>query len=70
MTTHTTELLVQGMTCQGCVRSAQRSLAAIAGVTRVDVDLASGRATITHDGQPTPGDFSRALTKLGFTAGP
>ena len=69
MTTKTTEVFVQGMTCQGCVRSVQRSLAAIAGVTRVDVDLATGRAVIDHDGRPTPDDISRVLTKIGFTVG-
>ncbi|WP_156759028.1 heavy-metal-associated domain-containing protein [Microbacterium karelineae] len=45
MTTKT--YTVQGMTCQHCVRSVTEEVSEIAGVEKVDVDLASGRLEVT-----------------------
>jgi copper chaperone CopZ len=39
-------LILSGMTCAGCVRSVERKLSAVPGVTRVEVDLAGGRAMV------------------------
>ncbi len=41
---------VTGMTCQHCVMSVTEEVAEVAGVTGVDVDLASGRLTVTGAG--------------------
>ena len=41
---------VQGMTCGHCVLSVREEVAEVAGVEHVDVDLASGRLTITGTG--------------------
>jgi copper chaperone len=41
---------VTGMTCEHCVRAVTEEIEAIAGVSGVDVDLASGRVTVTADG--------------------
>jgi copper chaperone len=38
---------VSGMTCDHCVMSVREEVAEIPGVTAVDVDLASGRLTVT-----------------------
>lgn len=38
---------VQGMTCQHCVMSVTEEVGEIAGVEKVDVDLASGRLEVT-----------------------
>jgi copper chaperone len=38
---------VTGMTCAHCVLSVTEEVSAVAGVTAVDVDLASGRVTVT-----------------------
>ena len=38
---------VQGMTCGHCVLSVREEVAELAGVETVDVDLASGRVTVT-----------------------
>ncbi|NHI15608.1 heavy-metal-associated domain-containing protein [Microbacterium excoecariae] len=38
---------VQGMTCQHCVMSVTEEVSDIAGVEKVDVDLATGRLTVT-----------------------
>ena len=40
---------VQGMTCSHCVLSVKEEVAEVAGVEDVDVDLASGRMTVTGD---------------------
>ncbi|MFT4289397.1 heavy-metal-associated domain-containing protein [Nocardioides sp.] len=50
---------VTGMTCAHCVASVTEEVSAIAGVTTVDVDLASGALTITAD-QPVADDAVRA----------
>ncbi len=42
-------LKVGGMTCMGCVNSVKRILGAIAGISKVEVDLASGLADIDYD---------------------
>lgn len=39
--------MVQGMTCQHCVMSVTEEVGEIAGVEKVDVDLASGRLEVT-----------------------
>jgi copper chaperone len=38
---------VQGMTCSHCVLSVREEVSEVAGVSAVDVDLASGRLTVT-----------------------
>jgi copper chaperone CopZ len=40
---------VAGMTCGHCVMSVREEVSEIAGVQAVDVDLASGRLTVTGD---------------------
>ncbi len=41
---------VQGMTCAHCVLSVREEVAEVPGVEAVDVDLASGRLTVTGEG--------------------
>jgi copper chaperone CopZ len=45
-TTTTHQYTVNGMTCAHCVMSVREEVSEIAGVTAVDVDLASGRLTV------------------------
>jgi len=40
---------VKGMTCQHCVMSVTEEVSDIAGVEKVEVDLASGRLSVTAD---------------------
>ena len=40
---------VQGMTCAHCVLSVREEVAEVAGVEAVDVDLASGRMTVSGE---------------------
>jgi copper ion binding protein len=40
---------VTGMTCGHCVSSVSEEISELAGVSAVDVDLASGRVTVTGE---------------------
>lgn len=41
---------VSGMTCDHCVMSVTEEVSEVAGVTGVDVDLASGRLSVAGEG--------------------
>lgn len=41
---------VEGMTCSHCVSSVREEVSEVPGVQAVDVDLASGRLTVTGSG--------------------
>ena len=45
-----TTYLVQGMTCEHCRASVTEEVSEVPGVASVDVDLATGRVTVTGDG--------------------
>jgi copper chaperone len=45
----TTTYTVQGMTCEHCVLSVREEVSEVPGVSAVDVDLASGRLTVTGE---------------------
>ncbi|HUY83616.1 MAG TPA: heavy metal-associated domain-containing protein, partial [Steroidobacteraceae bacterium] len=42
-----TVLTITGMACDGCAGTVTRVLSRVPGVRRAEVDLASGRATVT-----------------------
>ena len=46
-TTEAREYTVQGMSCSHCVLSVREEVSEVAGVSDVDVHLASGRLTVT-----------------------
>ena len=61
----TSTYTVAGMTCSHCVASVSEEIAEIAGVDAVDVDLASGRLTVTGDGVRTD-DVRSAVAEAGY----
>jgi len=62
----TATFTVSGMTCEHCVASVSDEVLAIAGVTGVDVDLPSGRLTVTSD-QPLSEDaVASAVDEAGY----
>lgn len=62
----TATFTVSGMTCEHCVASVSDEVLEIAGVTGVDVDLPSGRLTITSD-QPLSDDaVASAVDEAGY----
>jgi copper chaperone CopZ len=46
-TENSRDYTVQGMTCSHCVLSVREEVSEVAGVSTIDVDLASGRLTVT-----------------------
>jgi len=65
-------MTVRGMTCDHCKARVQKALEKVPGVSRVDVDVASGRATIhlAHgvSGSVTPA-LAAAVVDAGYEAG-
>ncbi|MCP9952062.1 MULTISPECIES: heavy-metal-associated domain-containing protein [Actinomadura] len=62
----TTTYTVSGMTCGHCVSSVTEEVEQITGVTGVDVDLPSGKVTVTSQ---TPLDDARvqaAVEEAGY----
>jgi copper chaperone len=64
-TTETLEYIVNGMTCSHCVLSVREEVSEVPGVASVDVDLDSGRLTVT--GQNVSDDAVRdAVADAGY----
>jgi copper ion binding protein len=58
---------VVGMTCGHCVSSVGSEVGALAGVTDVDVDLATGTVTVTSE-QPVSDERVReAVEEAGYS---
>ena len=65
----TVELKVEGMDCEGCVKSVTRMLSGVAGVQQVDVSLAEGSARVTYDpARSGPAELKRAVERAGYKA--
>lgn len=67
---HTTTRTVTGMTCDHCVAAVRQEVAKLEGVTAVDVDLASGRVTVTSVGPLDDAAFAAAVDEAGYEVGP
>ena len=48
----TEKIIVENVTCNGCANSIKRQLSTLEGVKTVDVDVASGVVTVTHEDVP------------------
>jgi len=60
---------VNGMTCQGCVRSVKRVLEAVPGVQQADVSLEQSEARVSFDPAKTGVDaFKAAINDAGYEA--
>lgn len=61
----TIDLNIRGMTCEHCVRSVSRALAALDGVRVERVDI--GKATVTYDpARVTPEALRNAVAEEGY----
>lgn len=60
----TTVYTVNGMTCGHCVASVREEVGELAGVTDVEVDLATGRLTVTGDA--TAAQVAAAVDEAGY----
>ncbi|MBC6460156.1 heavy-metal-associated domain-containing protein [Actinomadura sp. HBU206391] len=62
----TTRYAVKGMTCGHCVSAVSAEVGQIAGVTGVDVDLATGAVTVTSTGLLDDADVRAAVDEAGY----
>jgi copper ion binding protein len=61
------ELQVEGMTCQGCVRSIEMKLSKVPGVESAHVNLSEGKATVEYDDSRANVDqLIGAVEQIGF----
>ncbi|MEU6091364.1 heavy metal translocating P-type ATPase [Streptomyces sp. NPDC047085] len=63
----TTDLTVGGMTCAACVKRVERKLGKLDGVTAA-VNLATGRARVSHPAHVSPAELVATVEKAGYTA--
>ena len=65
----TIDLKVEGMDCEGCVKSVTRMLAGVPGVQKVDVSLAESKASVTYDpAKSGVAQFKKAVERAGYKA--
>jgi copper chaperone len=63
-----TVLKVEGMSCEHCVRAVNNALGALAGVTKVNVDLKGKSVSFEYDPALTPLDnIKEVIVEEGFT---
>lgn len=60
----TKEYTIKGMNCPHCQAAVAKSIASVAGVTNVDVNLQSGKATV--EGTHNPDELIAAVRNAGF----
>ena len=60
----TREYIVRGMTCEHCVLSVTEEVSELAGVTGVEVELASGRLVVRGD--VSAGAVREAVADAGY----
>ncbi|HWI74305.1 MAG TPA: heavy-metal-associated domain-containing protein [Baekduia sp.] len=62
----TTSYAVEGMTCEHCVRSVTEEVSGVAGVSAVEVDLASG-ALVVHGAGVDAEAVRAAVGEAGYS---
>ncbi|AMT69430.1 MULTISPECIES: heavy-metal-associated domain-containing protein [Mycobacteriaceae] len=62
----TTTLKVSGMTCGHCVAAVREQVAAVPGVTGVQVDVATGTVTVTSTGALPAEALAAAIGAAGY----
>lgn len=66
--TSTTELDIHGMHCASCVARVEKALAKVPGVQTANVNLATERATVSHDSSLHNEDLVKAVESTGYHA--
>ncbi len=66
MAPHSATFTVTGMTCAHCVASVTEELTALADVTDVDVELASGTVIVTSQRELSTTEVATAVTEAGY----
>lgn len=66
----TCDLMVDGVTCGGCIAKLERGLADLPGLARARVNFTSKRLTVDHDATLDADAIIAAVQRLGFAAHP
>ena len=61
-----TTIKIKGMSCQHCVMAVKKALAGVAGVQNVDVDLASGEASLDTNQPIDLTAVKESIKKAGY----
>lgn len=61
-----TTYTVSGMTCGGCAKSVNRQVSTVAGVTGVEVDVATGTVTVSSTTPLEVSDVRAAVEQAGY----
>jgi len=65
----TAEIKIEGMTCEGCVKSVTRTLQSVPGVKEVQVSLKDARARVTFDStKASVAALKGAVERAGYEA--
>ncbi|MET9338864.1 heavy-metal-associated domain-containing protein [Nonomuraea sp. NPDC003727] len=62
----TSTFVVSGMTCGHCVGTVKSEVGKVSGVSAVDVELASGKVTVTADGPVDEARVREAVEEAGY----
>jgi copper ion binding protein len=62
----TTTYTVRGMTCGHCVNAVSAEVAALPGVSKVDVDLTTGKVTVTSNQPLDTHTVRAAVDEAGY----
>ncbi len=65
-TTSRSDLAIDGMTCAACANRIQRRLGKLDSVAEAQVNFATGRATVTHDGTVNDALLTAEVEALGY----
>ncbi|WP_433436580.1 heavy-metal-associated domain-containing protein [Nonomuraea sp. CA-141351] len=57
---------VSGMTCSGCAGKVKTEISKVAGVSSVDVELATGQVTVTSDGPLDDAEIRDVVEEVGY----
>ncbi len=57
---------VPDVSCEHCVRAINDELTKLPGVEQVDVDLASKRVTVRHDGSVSDAQLREGIAEAGY----
>jgi copper ion binding protein len=61
-----TTYTVEGMTCGHCATSVREEVSELDGVRQVDVDVESGRVTVTSEAPLSDAAIAAAVTEAGY----
>jgi copper chaperone CopZ len=65
-----TDLRITGMTCKNCVRHVEAALRDHRGVTKAEVRLERGSATVEHDETVTAAELCALVGEAGYQGEP